>query len=131
MMDYTQFEGHTPGPWGICPPDDDGGGYEYDGQFIANEDSYLLRMIDDRNIVDARLIAAAPDLLARCKALEAEKTRLELAISTSVREAICIDVEDSDGVETDDDAVEWFCKNAAELTPYRNEIAILRGEEEE
>lgn len=59
---------HTPGPW------------QFDGQVILDEDgSHVASPIgcdtvdcDDEAIANARLIAAAPDLLAACEAFLGE-----------------------------------------------------------
>ncbi len=74
-IDLTQFEGHTPGPWGFT-------GTSY---VITVADELAIGVIVDPK--DGPLIAAAPDLLAAYKAAlaraeEAERQRDE-AIATS------------------------------------------------
>lgn len=60
---------HTPGPWTIDPP--------HDGNYPIREgpDGYLIATVwkDDSGFQegDARLIAAAPDLIAACRAFVA------------------------------------------------------------
>jgi len=61
MIDYSRYEGHTPGPWDAlsCLWDDDGN--------VA----YILKGERRGNIFTAKLISDAPLLLAECKRLEA------------------------------------------------------------
>ena len=76
MIDTEQFNGHTPGPWD----------YE-SGEDIWAEDRLICRMSLSHSErphyratnADARLIAAAPDLLAEVKRLRDKITLLERA----------------------------------------------------
>ena len=76
MIDYTKYEGHTPGPWGHNY--DDGDIYESGGEWRligslenVNDHGNAFPCDDSESCANARLIADAPALLARCKALEA------------------------------------------------------------
>jgi hypothetical protein len=59
-IDLSRFEGHTPGPWYLNTPDPDP---PRTVRFISDVCTDLLGATD----ADARLIAAAPDLLAAYK----------------------------------------------------------------
>jgi len=61
-MNTEQFDGHTPGPWYLNTPDPDPARTV---RFISDVCTDLLGATD----ADARLIAAAPDLLAEVKRL--------------------------------------------------------------
>lgn len=84
MLDLSQFEGHTPGPWGV-EEDDSFADCEFipvhapygngttpiaEVQPCLNED-YDGFAFTDAERANARLIAAAPDLLAEVKRLRA------------------------------------------------------------
>lgn len=80
-MDLTQFEGHTPGPWraaswdAAAPRPDD-------PAIMAGDEPVVSLMWYDGPVLavsepDARLIAAAPDLLALCRELRIENARLK------------------------------------------------------
>lgn len=91
-IDYSKFEGHTPGPWPIayvsgairhlvrnCDADCFLSGEEWSSMNVAGFygwDKYK----------DSPLIAAAPTLLARCKALEEENARLHERLQRLERE---------------------------------------------
>jgi len=73
-MNTEQFDGHTPGPW-VAKFDEYGvegslvvEGNSNDGEFGSCA-SPLWVGESDKNMPDARLIAAAPDLLAEVKRL--------------------------------------------------------------
>jgi len=68
-MNTEQFDGHTPGPWYLNTPDPDPARTV---RFISDVCTDLLGATD----ADARLIAAAPDLLAEVKRL---REQLKLA----------------------------------------------------
>ena len=56
---------HTKGPWEVR---------EVEGLFaFASEKGFVMENSDEQNRIDARLIAAAPELLAACKAMVAAK----------------------------------------------------------
>ncbi|RJO62620.1 MAG: hypothetical protein C4542_02955 [Dehalococcoidia bacterium] len=85
-MDLKQFEGATPGPWEQDDPNStliaarypDGphkGCYNYICECDA--ESYISEMSGEEIEANARLIAAAPELLARVTALEAENAALK------------------------------------------------------
>ena len=81
-MNTEQFDGHTPGPW-VAKFDEHGvegslvvEGNRDDGGFGDFTASPLWVGEFDKNMPDARLIAAAPDLLAEVKRLREEKTFL-------------------------------------------------------
>lgn len=61
-------QSHTPGPWVACEPDADSSRWE-----VASE-SHLLATIWNNDpagaAANARLIAAAPDLLKACRAID-------------------------------------------------------------
>ena len=80
MIDITKFEGHTPGPWSVGP------WFDNDGQ----PEIVIEHMTPSGNLVpavaiggligqeaNARLIAAAPDLLAEVIRLRAEVAALK------------------------------------------------------
>lgn len=66
MIDYTKFEGHTPGPWVVAR-------WKDGTVFVRNEQHVCVAEIvqqdknDEKSPKDATLIAAAPDLLEACK----------------------------------------------------------------
>ena len=69
MLDLNQFTGFTPGPWKACFPV----GNE---PFISNEGYVVINKVGHMNQLslaqaNARLIAAAPELLEECKRLQA------------------------------------------------------------
>ena len=69
------MSGHTPGPWAVN--EWSGGWTVYGGRMPLATGVEVARIapVDDereRNEADARLIAAAPDLLAACEALLGE-----------------------------------------------------------
>lgn len=69
-MNYEQFEGHTEGPWETGPVSwDENGDVRY--TLVGNKDA---------SWADARLIEAAPDLLAENKRLREalEECRIEI-----------------------------------------------------
>ena len=88
-MDLSAFEGHTPGPWmanadTTCSNPLYRGVLAFLGNFedavhghvsvIVDDDDRAWRVRDaDRATADARLMAAAPDLLAEVQALRAER----------------------------------------------------------
>ena len=81
MINTEQFDGHTPGPW-VAKFDEHGvegslvvEGNKDDGAF-GNFASPLWVGESDKNMPDARLIAAAPDLLADNKRLREEKEQM-------------------------------------------------------
>jgi len=57
---------HTEGPWWACPPDADSGNWEVEDGYGHTATVYG---DDDPAAANARLIAAAPDLLAALKRL--------------------------------------------------------------
>lgn len=61
---------HTPGPWhvGVRQPNSDKFVYGADGEEVANCDR--LTNFPDVNLANARLVAAAPDLLEALEACE-------------------------------------------------------------
>jgi hypothetical protein len=66
---------HTPGPWRTYGPDSQDANWiiAYDGQEIyvseiAKIPATWNHILDERKAANARLIAAAPDLLAACEA---------------------------------------------------------------
>lgn len=73
-IDYSKFDGHTPGPWTF---DSRGRGFVR-GADHGPWDSTIAILCEyatndvrqQRQTANARLLAAAPTLLARCKALE-------------------------------------------------------------
>jgi len=75
-MDYTKYEGHTSGPWrAIARKHLDGSisiesGDEADPTALAEVSRANHKTLDEL-LTNAGLIAAAPDLLERCKRLEA------------------------------------------------------------
>ena len=77
QLDLSQFDGHTPGPWGV---DDDQGITEPSGGYVGSVrlNSYCDLSVDP----DARLIAAAPDLLAELKELRSYKAEMEGRLNT-------------------------------------------------
>ena len=79
MIDYSRYEGHTPGPWGWAGVT----------QIATGKGSYVVATVGEEKRVcslsretqgTAALIADAPILLARCKELEAENKRLREAL---------------------------------------------------
>ena len=84
----TEFEGHTKGPWTLCADGDDDGGGEYilvwanDAPSVEGHPIALVltdavgagRPVAEYG-ANARLIAAAPALLARAEKAEAELAR--------------------------------------------------------
>lgn len=58
---------HTPGEWEFAQ--DSGTNYGYDAYVFATPQSVSRRIADVCNLADARLIAAAPDLLEALRAL--------------------------------------------------------------
>jgi len=68
-MNTEQFDGHTPGPWYLNTPDPNP---SRTVRFISDVCTDLLGATD----ADARLIAAAPDLLAEVKWLREKITQL-------------------------------------------------------
>ena len=93
MVDLTQFEGHTPGPWKPCRANEDYNGFYWkpadeeewrnmEEQPYVNIESPHARVTSAHDYfqfrpADARLIAAAPDLLAECIRLRAELAALK------------------------------------------------------
>lgn len=84
-IDYSKFEGHTPGPWEVanlsgCNASDELYAAFHVGSTLANE---LIASLDGDYIerkhigANAALIAAAPALLAENKALREEVERLK------------------------------------------------------
>ena len=73
-IDYSKLEGHTPGPWGV------NNSYLFGGtEAKEGHGPVMARLYDDANdrfAPDMYLIAAAPDLLARCKELEEQNNEL-------------------------------------------------------
>jgi hypothetical protein len=57
---------HTEGPWWACPPDADGGNWEVEDGYGHTATVYG---DDEPAAANARLVAAAPDLLAACHKL--------------------------------------------------------------
>jgi len=55
---------HTPGPWSAIP--DSGEDHEGDWYILTDDEEAIATGLSES---DARLIAAAPDLLAACKAI--------------------------------------------------------------
>lgn len=85
-MDYTQFEGHTPGSW-EANAENCGDGLNVvseSGLLVAHtavgRDKTGTRIFSDEAKANARLIAAAPDLLADNAQLRAENERLRAAL---------------------------------------------------
>ena len=87
-LDLAQFEGHTPGPWGVYdahstiqidPPGKSGErpAIVLWSGFDGND------MSVEQNRRNARLIAAAPALLAECRRLRAEEARLVALLATA------------------------------------------------
>ena len=76
-MNTEQFDGHTPAPWYLNTPDPNPARTV---RFISDVCTDLLGATD----ADARLIAAAPDLLAEVKRLREENERLRDMIEKAV-----------------------------------------------
>ena len=81
---------HTPGPWRVCPvgPDDDYTKSRTVGEDRDDESPHKLRVAEayawgccSERDANARLIAAAPDLLVQLKALA---TQIEMTTGLSV-----------------------------------------------
>ena len=65
-MNTEQFDGHTPGPWNTRPLDPNA---QTEWAAVTSTGDWILRVAEDNkgwplSRADARLIAAAPDLLA-------------------------------------------------------------------
>lgn len=80
----SKIEGFTPGPWRVSP--------EHNGTFIRSATGGLVASAEAGSQImrdpDARLIAAAPDLLARVERLEGALRRLEAEVSAEDAESI-------------------------------------------
>lgn len=80
-FDYTKYEGHTPGPWSDVGSLSSGHRLVGNGQrFTVATIECNVHMAPGEHEANQRLIAAAPLLLARCKALEEERDRLRRAL---------------------------------------------------
>jgi hypothetical protein len=86
-IDYDKFEGHTPGPWDFTRNSTSKrpcGIYGYEDEEQEIELCHHAVMVPEwpfeEQVANTRLIAAAPELLARCRELEAENNRLREAI---------------------------------------------------
>ena len=97
---------HTPGPWEVMPylrpdlDDDPMGVYEVElpvltqRYFTANpgdeEGDAAIAAVHAENGANARLIAAAPDLLAAADAAESELERMEAATGKPCEESVIL-----------------------------------------
>ena len=98
-MNTDQFNGHTPGPWWIDEVSDNG---HKDTWLMGNspQDDMLLCMeFAESNEADARLIAAAPDLLDLLKDARRMVKELHALLER---------------VGHEDDAYEWALRNIGE-----------------
>lgn len=100
----TRVQGHTPGPWIVCCPNDNPAilSIEQDREALTDEEPSIIAEVDlagdgispEIGNANAALIAAAPALLAACEGLEAYAGELGpcdgqlLAIITAARAAI-------------------------------------------
>jgi hypothetical protein len=62
---------HTPGPWHAVKNSLNHGIYDADGNNVAGVKGSSIALHDRRHAADAALIAAAPDLLAALRAVDA------------------------------------------------------------
>ena len=85
MIDLEQFEGYTPGPWGVT------GRNGYLNQVGIGPSIGCAYGAGDEVRANARLIAAAPDLLAEVKRLREEKAELVGALEMIAGEQPCND----------------------------------------
>ncbi|GAO43774.1 hypothetical protein [Flavihumibacter petaseus] len=74
-MDYKQFEGHTPGPWF---PVEFGGYWNIHDEPFYEGTNLLDKESSDQADVNAKLAAAATQLLSRC--IELERWKAEATI---------------------------------------------------
>jgi hypothetical protein len=73
-LDLSQFDGHTPEPWTLVPPSARG-----DEPIVVrgHEGGFMVKGLSpEREVADARLIAAGPKLLAEVKRLREEVSQL-------------------------------------------------------
>jgi len=70
---------HTPGPWSAIP--DSGEDHEGDWYILTDEEEAIATGLSEP---DARLIAAAPDLLAVCKRMVAEAGPATLPLNAAM-----------------------------------------------
>lgn len=84
-LDLAQFEGHTPGPWEATRRDDAKGNWQdclieqamnYGGLRVAR-----VERVDGKGFTDARLIAAAPALLALAREQQERIATLEALLA--------------------------------------------------
>lgn len=88
MTDDKDFEGHTPGPWLTRPAQTkDGGATVIESAPNTANIGFVWGIEDDEPKANARLIAAAPDLLAERNELRAENERLTRELAEA--EAAC------------------------------------------
>ena len=97
-IDLTQFEGHTEGPWYYEMPPEEGMVIKVSDFCHVAELSFLMSNMSpetddvnptglDPDAVDARLILAAPDLLAELKRCYAKVDALTAALKTIVTDS--------------------------------------------
>jgi len=71
MIDYSKFEGHTPGPW------------KWDGIFsVDTKDVRVCYTHHNNRSANGELIAAAPDLLEENKRLRTAIAEIRILIDT-------------------------------------------------
>ena len=80
MLDLTQFEGHTPGPWVALTENrpDAIVKLSHGGEILVGDLIYA----DENNTANARLIAAAPELLEEMKMLREALKKCEDAMNS-------------------------------------------------
>jgi hypothetical protein len=83
MLDLDKFEGHTPGPWSSFAPDDVGQKFSVErlgsNHFVKSRKIATAHHDKGNGEANARLIAAAPELLEMARKLQAENDRLREA----------------------------------------------------
>lgn len=67
---------HTPGPWHVVEPTPDGTIALGEGALIMAGDVVVAEVVTPADVLDAELIAAAPDLLRKCEEVVAWLSRL-------------------------------------------------------
>ena len=90
MLDLNQFTGYTPGPWRVQKPRGHQHAIDRKWEIVAPLDQGELVIIGEHTGIDclrkdnARLIAAAPDLLELCRQQQAEIGRFRNMVVTWV-----------------------------------------------